>query len=186
MPPTRTPPTSVEVGKLTTRLLDLSREQERLDEYRLFYEVVRADKRVQRQVLDVLGLDNLRELTRSKYESLSISEFEDALAVLLEALDMTLAEAKRLFCDELAWCKRRAGWRRDWARFTRKILGRVPERYRSRLRKLAPAAKWVWDAIQIFVIVPQRFEVTALVARLLAFLAVAGLDRLCGCAEDAR
>lgn len=136
-----------------------------------------ADECVAGKVLAVLGLARASELTRERYEALSRHDFEKVLAALLEELDLTIAEAKRLFCDRLKWCKRRRGW----ARLKRNVMARIPERYHARLKKLGPAANFALEGIQLILQVPLAYQATLFTARVFAYLAAGGLDRLCGC-----
>jgi hypothetical protein len=151
-----------------------------LDEYELFLQVAATSPKLQRRVSDALESTRapaLAQLTRAKYYVLTKTQFEAALAALLDELGLTLDKAKRLFCDKLDWCNRR----KRWKGFVGRLLEKVPPKWRNLVKVAGAAAPWIWDAIGILITLHPPVKVTLFAVRLSTFLAIGALDKLCKC-----
>ncbi len=154
-----------------------------IDDYALLQQILKSDPELARRVRAALRNAGVPKLTRHSYENLDPSQFEVLLAELLEALDLTVEAARELFCVKLKWCSRRDGWRGLWLRTRDKLWNRLPARLRDRAHKLGPLASRIWDVAMVCLTIGERVEMTTAFARLAAFLAVKGLDKLCSCGE---
>jgi hypothetical protein len=130
------------------------------------------------------GYPPVEHLTRDQYYSKLVKtkeHFDAVLDALARALGMTFEELYELFCVKLEWCKRRRDWSSGWNRAVERAIGLVPSRFRQRFRYVAAAAPWVRDWISIFVTLSTKVSITLFLMKFSAFLAIRGLDRLCGC-----
>jgi hypothetical protein len=119
----------------------------------------------------------LAKLTRNQYYALTTTQFDAALAALLDELNLTIEAARALFCVKLKWCERRRGWKG----FVGRLIEKVPPKWRRVVKVAGAAAPWIWDAIGILTSLSPTVQGTLFVARLSAFLASGALDKLCKC-----
>ncbi len=177
---TRKPMTITQVFQWLLELLDSGKA---VDDYELLQEMLASDEELAGRVSVNLAAAGVPELNRETYAKLSKEQFDVLLEALLEALDMSLEEARELFCEKLDWCNRREGWRRRWSAFKQRMLAKVPSKFHKWIARLGAAAPWIWDFVSILLALSQKIELSLLAARLSAFLSIKGLDKLCRCGE---
>jgi hypothetical protein len=175
--------TRMTVTQIMQWLRELLESNKPVDDYELLQAILASDAELSALVLASLSEVGVPQLNRETYARLSNKQFDALLKELLAALEMSLDEARELFCENLKWCSRREGWTRRWSAFKKKILSGIPDKFHNWINRFGVAAPWIWDFVSILLALSQKIELSLLAARLSAFLSIKGLDKLCRCAE---
>jgi hypothetical protein len=157
-----------------------------LDEFELFIRASSTNPSVRRAVsaaLEAEGAPPLSQLTRESFYALTKPQYETALDALMRALNLTLQQLRNLFCVELQWCERHKSWTAGWKRMTGRLMKYVPGKLRKPVGLMAWAAPYIWEAIDIFWKLTDMIAPSVLLGRVSLLLAIAALDKLCGCDE---
>ena len=170
-----------EITPVLKWILDQLEGNQPIDDYALLQQILKTDPQLAQRVTAALQNVGVAKLTSQTYRQLDQQQFEVLLDVLLDTLELTLEAAYELFCVKLKWCKRRDGWRSLWRHARAKVWERVPAQLRNRAHKLGPLAAHIWDLVMVYLKVSERVELTTASARIVAFLAIKGLDELCRC-----